>query len=108
MSSEQHLQHKRQALQKHYDLQAQKLKRLRHDYAIAADTLVRFQLEKQIEQTEAELHQLDRQLHELELSVSIGRLYRALLKLGYRKQAQAFRKFIQTHSIAAFLIYSSY
>ncbi|MEH1834380.1 MAG: hypothetical protein V7L29_20465 [Nostoc sp.] len=58
MSSEQHLQHKRHALQEHYDLLAEKLKRLRHDYAIAADTLIRFQLEKQIEQTETELNEL--------------------------------------------------
>ncbi|MEH2083482.1 MAG: hypothetical protein V7K89_26940 [Nostoc sp.] len=47
MSSEQHLQHKRHALQEHYDLLAEKLKKLRRDYAIAADTLIRFQLEKQ-------------------------------------------------------------
>lgn len=35
MSSEQRLQHKRHALQEHYDLLAEKLKRLRRDYAIA-------------------------------------------------------------------------
>ena len=49
MSSEKHLQHKRHALQEHYNLVAEKLKMLRRDYAIAADTLIRLQLEKQIE-----------------------------------------------------------
>ncbi|MEH2394361.1 MAG: hypothetical protein V7K21_22775 [Nostoc sp.] len=72
MSSEQHLQHKRYPLQEHYNLVAQKLKRLRRDYAIAADTLICLQLEKQIEQTEAELNELAQQLDDLE---------RALLRL---------------------------
>lgn len=53
-------------------LVAQKVKRLRRDYAIAADTLIRLQLEKQIEQTEAELNELAQQLDDLE---------RALLRL---------------------------
>ncbi|WP_341525412.1 hypothetical protein WKK05_22825 [Nostoc sp. UHCC 0302] len=107
MSSEQHLQHKSHALQEHYDLVAQKLKRLRHDYAIATDTLIHFQLEKQIEQTEAEFNELAQQLDELERALSSGRVYRALLKLGYREQARAFRRLIETHSIGAFLIHGS-
>ncbi|MEH2120665.1 hypothetical protein [Nostoc sp.] len=45
---------------------------MRRDYAIAADTLIRLQLEKQIEQTEAELNELAQQLDDLE---------RALLRL---------------------------
>ncbi|MBD2560315.1 MULTISPECIES: hypothetical protein [Nostoc] len=107
MSSEQHLQHKRHALQEHYDLLAEKLKRLRRDYAIAADTLIRFQLEKQIEQTEAELNELAQKLDDLELALSSGKVYRALLKLGYREQTRSFRRFIETHSVGAFLIHGS-
>ncbi|MEH2285811.1 MAG: hypothetical protein V7K90_31595 [Nostoc sp.] len=107
MSSEQHLQRKSHELQEPYDLLTQKLKMLRRDYAIAADTLIRFQLEKQIEQTEAELNELDQQLDDLERALSSGRVYRALLKLGYREQTRAFRRFIETHSVAAFLIHGS-
>ncbi|MDF5737723.1 MULTISPECIES: hypothetical protein [unclassified Nostoc] len=107
MSSEQHLQHKRHALQEHYNLVAEKLKMLRRDYAIAADTLIRFQLEKQIEQTEAELNELDQHLYLLERALSSGRVYRALMKLGYREQTRAFRRFIETHSVGAFLIHGS-
>ncbi|MCY7391111.1 MAG: hypothetical protein LH647_06280, partial [Leptolyngbyaceae cyanobacterium CAN_BIN12] len=33
------------------------------------------------------------------------RLYQALLKLGYRKQVQLFRKFVEKYPIAAFLIH---
>lgn len=106
-SSEQQLERKRRILEEHYDLRAEKLKRLRSDYAIAADTLIRFQLEKQIEQTETELNELDQQLGDLERALSSGRVYRALLKLGYRDQTRAFRRFIETHSIAAFLIHGS-
>ncbi|MDZ8079091.1 MAG: hypothetical protein RMX35_08310 [Nostoc sp. DcaGUA01] len=107
MSAEQHLQHKRQALEQQYDLLMEKEKRLRCDYAIAADTLIRFQLEKQIEQTEKELNELAQQLDALEQALSSGRLYRALLKLGYREQARAFRRFIEAHPVAAFLIHGS-
>ncbi|MEH1971548.1 hypothetical protein [Nostoc sp.] len=107
MSSEQHLQHEIDALQEQDCLVAEKLKRLRHDYAIAADTLIRFQLEKQIEQTKAEQNYLNQQLEDLERALSSERVYRALLKLGYREQTRAFRRFIETHSVAAFLIHGS-
>ncbi|MBD2525147.1 hypothetical protein [Nostoc sp. FACHB-133] len=107
MSSEQHLQYEIDGLKEQSELLAQKLKRLRHDYAIAADTLIRFQLEKQIEQTEAELRELDQQLDDLEQTLSSERVYRALLKLGYREQTRAFRRFIETNSVAAFLIHGS-
>ncbi len=106
MSSEQRLQHKSDALQEHYYLVAQKLKMLRRDYAIAADTLVRFQLEKQIEQTEAELNELAQQLDDLERALSSGKVYRALLKLGYREQTRSFRKFIETHSVETGFLHS--
>ncbi|WP_448267030.1 hypothetical protein [Nostoc sp. DSM 114159] len=107
MSSEQHLQQEIDALQEQDYLVAEKLKRLRHDYAIATDTLIRFQLEKQIEQTEGELKELDRQLDDLEQTLSSEKVYRALLKLGYREQTRAFRRFIETNSVGAFLIHGS-
>lgn len=107
MFSEQRLEQKRNTLQQQYDLLLEKENRLRHDYAIEANTIVRFQLEKQIEQTEAELNELAQQLDDIERSASSGRLYNALLKLGYRQQTREFRKFIEAHSIAAFLIHGS-
>ncbi|MEH2070785.1 MAG: hypothetical protein V7K47_21930 [Nostoc sp.] len=107
MSAEQYLEQKCQALQQQYDLLIEKQSRLRRDFAIAADTLIRFQLEKQIEQTEAELNELVQQLDDLERALSSGKVYRALLKLGYREQTRVFRKFIETQSVAAFLIYGS-
>ncbi|MEH2253539.1 hypothetical protein [Nostoc sp.] len=107
MSSEQHLQHEIDALQEPSDLLAEKLKRLRHDHAIATDTLIRFQLEIQIKQTEAERDELAQKLDNLERALSSGRTYRALLKLGYQEQTRAFRRFIETHSVAAFLIHGS-
>jgi len=107
MSSEQHLQHKRYALQQQYDLLVEKESRLRRDFAIEANTSVRFQLEKQIEQTEAELNELAQHLDELERALSSGRVYRALMKLGYREQTRAFRRFVETNSVAAFLIHGS-
>lgn len=39
--------------------------------------------------------------------VDSEQLYKALLKLGYRKQVRLFRKLIQEHSVAAILIYGS-
>ncbi|MBN3942436.1 MAG: hypothetical protein V7L21_18555 [Nostoc sp.] len=107
MSSDQRLEQKRQGLQQQYDLVAEKLNRLRFDYAIVTDVLIRFEREKQIEQTEGELKELEQQLYYLEQSVSSERLYQALLKLGYRKQTREFRKFIEVHSTAAFLIHGS-
>ncbi|MFN6563855.1 MAG: hypothetical protein RMY28_029220 [Nostoc sp. ChiSLP01] len=107
MSSEQHLQRRRQILQENYDLLAQKLKELRHDCTIEAGTAIRFHLKKQIEQFDAELNNLAQELNELEQALSSGRVYRALLKLGYQTQTGAFRQFIQANSVAAFLIHGS-
>jgi inactive STAND len=92
---------KHDALQNQYELLCEKLKTMRRDYAIAADTLIRFQLDKQIEQVEAEVDDLARQLESLESE----RLCKALLQLGYQKQAQNFRKFAEAQSVAAFLIH---
>ncbi|OUL25577.1 hypothetical protein [Nostoc sp. 106C] len=107
MSLDQHLQHKHDALQQQYALEADKLKELRYGYGIEASAIVRFQLEKQIEQTEAELDKLAQQLDQLERSSSTQRVYRALLKLGYRQQTRAFRRFVEAHSLGAFLIHGS-
>ncbi|MGF1991171.1 MAG: hypothetical protein RMY62_025340 [Nostoc sp. ZfuVER08] len=107
MFSEQHLQRKYQILQKSYDLLAQKLEKLRHDYSIEAGSAIGFQLKIQMEQVEAELNDLAQQLEELEKALSSGRVYRALLKLGYQTQTGTFRQFIQANSVAAFLIHGS-
>jgi hypothetical protein len=107
MFSEQHLQRQYQILQKSYDLVAQKLEKLRHDYLIEAGSAISFQLKIQIEQLEAELNNLAKQLDELEKALSSGRVYRALLKLGYQTQTGTFRQFIQANSVAAFLIHGS-
>ncbi|WP_029633783.1 MULTISPECIES: hypothetical protein [Nostocales] len=96
---------KHDALQDQYELLCEKLTKLRRDCAIAADTLIRFQLDKQIEQTEAEIDHLANQLDNLERASCSERLYKALLQLGYRKQAQNFRKFAEAESVAAFLIH---
>ncbi|MEH2123604.1 hypothetical protein [Nostoc sp.] len=107
MSDEQYLERRRQALEQQYDLLIEKEKMLRRDWAIQASTAIRFQLEKEIEQTETQLNELTQQLDALEQALSSGRVYRALLKLGYQTQTGAFRQFIKTHSVAAFLIHGS-
>lgn len=107
MSFDQRLENKLHALQQHYDILQEKETRLRRDCASEASSIVRFQLEKQIEQTETELEKLEQQLNEVERALSSGKLYNALLKLGYRQQTREFRRFIETHSTAAFLIHGS-
>ncbi len=99
------LQPRRDALQSQYDLLHEKLRELRHAYAIAADTTSQFQYSKQIEQVEADLKKLDQQQTALERLSEDGRLYQALLKLGYRKQVLTFRKFVQNYPVSAFLIH---
>jgi len=96
------LQSRREALQAQHSVLIEKLSALRRDCAFSADTSTKFQLKKQVEQIEAELEALEQQL---ERTSADGRLYQALLKLGYRKQVQMFRKFVENHPIAAFLIY---
>ncbi|BAY93492.1 MULTISPECIES: hypothetical protein [unclassified Tolypothrix] len=106
MSLDRH-QQRYHALQKQYDLEAEKLKELRCSYAIEANVSVKFQLRHQIEKTETELQELEQQLEQLERASSTQRLYRALLKLGYRQQNRAFRRFVEAHSLGAFLIHGS-
>lgn len=101
----QHAHPKRDALQNQYDLLAEKLKQLRHDFAIQASTSFRFQLENEIKDVETELNVIENQLNDLERNSCSDRLYRALLKLGYRKQVKIFIKFTENNLVAAFLIH---
>jgi hypothetical protein len=99
------LQPRRDALQAEYDLLSEKLLKLRRAYAIDSGASVQFQLEKEIEQVEADLAKIGQQQEDLERLSGDGRLYQALLKLGYRKQVQTFRKFVQGCPVSAFLIH---
>lgn len=99
------LQPRRESLQEQYSLLSEKLLQLRRSAAIAADTSVKFQLQKQIQQTETELTDLERRMTDLDRVSGDGRLYQALLRLGYRKQVQLFRKFVQSYPISTFLIH---
>ncbi len=101
------LQVKRQVLQEEYSLLSEKRLELGRSYAIAADPSMQFQLKKQIAQVDAELEAVEQRLDQLDRISQDGRLYQALLKLGYRKQVQVFRKFVQSNPIATFLIYGS-
>jgi hypothetical protein len=105
MSTFELLQSKREALQEQYSLVSAKLLELRRNSAIAADTSVKFQLKQQISEAERELEDLEKRLNDLDRLSHDGRLYQALLKLGYRKQVQTFRKFVERYPVAAFLIY---
>lgn len=101
------LQAKREALQEQYSLLSEKRLELGRSSAIAADPAMQFQLKKQIEQVDAELEELEQRLDQLDRLSQDGRLYQALLKLGYRKQVQVFRKFIQRHPVSTFLIHGA-
>ncbi|MEH1949733.1 MAG: CHAT domain-containing protein [Nostoc sp.] len=58
-----------ESLQQQYDLLSQKLSRLRLDLVIESGTVVKFQLEKQIENAEAERTQLTQRIEQLENSL---------------------------------------
>ncbi|MGG6265485.1 SUMF1/EgtB/PvdO family nonheme iron enzyme [Leptolyngbya sp. AN03gr2] len=66
MPSPHHLQRKRDELQEHYEALTQKIKRLRSAYAIEAGASVRFQLEKEIENSELERDQVEQKIEALE------------------------------------------
>jgi len=66
MSPISHLQRKRDALEREYDLLSEKIERLRADHAIEPGAAVRFQLEQQIEQAESERDAVERQIEALE------------------------------------------
>ncbi len=108
MSQFDFLQPQREALQKQHSLLSQKLLELRRNAAVSADTSIQFQLKQEIKQVETELADLARRMDDLDRVSEDGRLYQALLKLGYRKQVTMFRKFVQHHPVAAFLIYGKF
>ncbi|MEH2006244.1 4-Cys prefix domain-containing protein [Nostoc sp.] len=58
-----------ESLQEQYDLLSQKLSRLRLDLVIESGAVVKFQLEKQIENAEAERTQLTQRIEQLENSL---------------------------------------
>ncbi|MBW4523319.1 MAG: hypothetical protein KME16_27080 [Scytolyngbya sp. HA4215-MV1] len=93
------------ALQEQHSLLSEKLLELRRDSAIETGAAVQFQIREQIKQVEANLVEIAKQMDNLERVLEDGRLYQALLKLGYRKQVQLFRKFVEKHPVTAFLIY---
>jgi inactive STAND len=72
---------------------------------IEANPLVLFQLRKAIEEAETERQVLKQQIESLNCSTSSQNLYLALLKLGYKDQILAFRRFVRSQSIGAFLIH---
>jgi hypothetical protein len=99
------LQSRWEALRAQHSVMIEKLSDLRYNHGFTADVSTKFQIKNQIEQVEAELEELEQKLVALERTSTDGRLHQALLKLGYRKQVQLFRKFVEKHPIAAFLIY---
>lgn len=98
-------QARREALQEQYSLLSEKLLELRRNSAIATDPSIKFQFKNQIAEIEKELEDLAQRQDDIDRVSLDGRLYQALLRLGYRKQVQMFRKFVQTYPIATFLIY---
>jgi inactive STAND len=70
-----------------------------------ANPLVLFQLGKEIEEAETERQVLKQQIESLNCSTSSQNLYLALLKLGYKDQILAFRRFVRSQPIGAFLIH---
>lgn len=107
MLSVQHLERKRDELQKQYELLSEKIARLRRDSAFQAGTAVSFQLDKEIQGAEAERDRIWQQIEDLETSMVSERLYGALLRLNYTAQVRLFREFIEEQRIGAFLIHGS-
>lgn len=70
-----------------------------------ANPLVLFQLGKEIEEAETEREVIKQQIESLNCSAISHKLYLALLKLGYKDQILAFKKFVRSQSIGAFLIH---
>lgn len=72
-----------------------------------ANPLVLFQLVKEIEDASVERETKRQELESITYTVNSKELYKALLKLGYRNQILAFKRFIRGQSIGAFLIHGS-
>ena len=73
MPSTSRLQRKRDELQKQYDLLSEKIVHLRAAHAIEASAAVRFQLEKQIEQTESDRQAIEQQIDALDDEINKAR-----------------------------------
>ena len=68
---QQRLQQWRQTLQAEWEQRSEKLKRLRIDCAIEAGTVVKFQLEKQIQYEETKLKDINQQLNDVEAQLQL-------------------------------------
>ena len=101
MSSMQHLQQSRDALQAELKILTEKEARLRTSRAIETDIGVCFKLEKQLEAVEAQQTQLHQKLSRIDSE----RLYSRLVNLNYFDQTLAFRKFLSTQRVGAFLVH---
>ncbi len=66
-----------------------------------------FKLKKQIKQLEEEREKVLRQLQELDQTTKSEQLYRTMLRLGYKKQIEAFLELVKAQSVQAFLIHGS-
>jgi inactive STAND len=94
-------------LQKLCDLLDEKILHLREAKIREANHLVRFQLNKEIEEAEAERCKIIWQIENVDTLDRSQELYRALMKLGYRKQVGSFLKFLKAQSVGAFLIHGA-
>lgn len=103
MSSVRHLQQRLKELQQQYDLLSEKIRRLRADSAIQASTSVAYQLEKEIDRSEAERDRLLKQIQTIERSLDNERIHGELFRLNYVQQVRLFREFIEEKRIGAFL-----
>ncbi|MCC5616275.1 hypothetical protein LC605_14610 [Nostoc sp. CHAB 5836] len=70
-----------------------------------ANPLVLFQLVQEIEEAKTQREVLKLEIGSINCSVNSQKLYLALLKLGYKDQILAFKKFVRSQSIGAFLIH---
>ncbi len=97
----------RNDLQKLLDLQEKKIMCLRVAKVTETDALGIFKIDKQIEEAQAERDRIKQEIENQNISSTSCDLYRALLKLGYGEQIIAFKRFLKSQSIAAFLIHGS-
>ena len=94
-------------LQKLLELQEEKIIHLRVAKVTQTDALSIFKIEKQIEEAQAECDRIKQEIENQNISSASCDLYRALLKLGYQEQIIAFKRFLKSQSIAAFLLHGS-
>lgn len=86
MPSISRLRRKRDELQRQYDLLSEKIERLRPDYVIETDAVIRFKLEKQIEQGESEREETEQKLKEVEEELEQQRKMKCFLSYSFRKE----------------------